>query len=125
MPLSYEQLIHKATLWERANYDDQGQPLVKNPVEIDCRWRPTNRSAAGPNNSTIAIEVSVVVDREIPVDSILWLGTLDCLPGTMPEPRSDLFQVKTTHKTDNVSGTESRLRVGLVRFGNTLPQLAE
>lgn len=110
----------KAVLWAANGYDDYGQPEVDAAIEITVRWETGLREAIGPQGGPIAFDGLAVVDREIAVGSIMWLGALAALPS----PATDLKQVVDYTETPDIKARAIRRTVKLAKYSDTLPDLA-
>ncbi len=110
----------KAVLWTASGFDDYGEPKVDAAIEITVRWEERLQEAVDPNGNTIALDAMVVVNQDVVVGSIMWLGKKDDLA----TPPVDLKRVMTFNKIPDVKGRISRRTVGLIRYSNKLPALA-
>lgn len=110
----------KAVLWAANGVTDYGKIKVDAAAEIDVRWEEGLQEAVDPNGETIAIDAMVVVDQDVVVGSIMWLGEKDDLA----TPPVDLKQVVSFNKIPDIKGREFRRTIGLIRFSNKLPALA-
>lgn len=110
----------KAVLWAANGFDDYGEPKVDAAVEIDVRWEEKLQEAVDPNGNTVAVDAVAVVNQDIVVGSIMWLGKKDDLA----TPPVDLKQVMAFNKIPDVKGRVFRRTVDLVRYSNELPGLA-
>lgn len=110
----------KAVLWAANGFDDYGEPKVDAAAEITVRWEEGLREAVDPNGNTIAVDAVAVVDQDIVVGSIMWLGLKDDLA----TPPVGLKQVVSFSKIPDVKGRVFRRTVGLIRYSNELPALA-
>ncbi len=108
-------------LWEKAGNDGYGNPTLAAPVQIRCRWIEGQTEFTGPNGVPIAINATIVVARDIPVDSIVWKGRLQDMPGTGYVPTGGLMQIKGKRTTDDIKGRNTRRTVMAARFNDTLP----
>lgn len=113
----------KAVLWAAGvanGVDDYGEQKVSAAAELDVRWEERRQEALDPNGETIAVDAVAVVDQDIVVGSIMWLGDID----DVATPPVDLKQVVAFNKIPDVKGGRFRQTVGLIRFSNKLPTLA-
>jgi len=97
-----------------------GQKKVAAAVELDVRWEEKQTDALNARGETIKVDVTVVVNQDITVGSLMWLGAKDDLPS----PVTDLKEVVSFSKTPNIKGTKFRRVVGLIRYSNSLPPIA-
>ena len=60
-----------------ADYDDYGQPIVSDPVEVECRWEAVNEEFVDKNGTRQLSKAKVYTDQDVDVGGILMLGTED------------------------------------------------
>ena len=120
--LSY--LLQTAVLWSAAGIGDYGQPTISNPTEIRVRWNDVQSEALDPQGNTITVDASAIVNRDVSIGSILWLGTLTNWVGTgSNDQNGKLMQVKTFNSTPDLKNRVARREVGLIRLRDTLPSV--
>jgi hypothetical protein len=124
MELAYR--TQKAVLWEAVGVSDEGEPTrAAAPVEVLVRWQTRRDEAGDPLAGVVARDVTVVVDRDVPIGSILWEGSLADLvalpPGTGPVP---LLEVVGITKTPDLKGRAVRRTATLRRYKDVLPPTA-
>ena len=111
----------KAVLYASStDHTSQGQKKVAAAVELDVRWEEGQSDALNDRGETIRIDATAVVDQDITVGSLVWLGAKDDLPS----PVTDLKEVVSFSKIPNQKGTVFRRVVGLIRYSNALPPIA-
>ncbi len=110
----------KAVLWEASGTDDYGEVTLDAAAEVTVRWTERQREGVDSQGNTIAIDASAVVDQQIAVGSIMWLGELVDLPA-IP---TNLKQVVNYGSVPDVKGREFWRTVLMIKYGNTLPVLA-
>jgi len=110
----------KAVLWAANGYDTYGDIKVSANVEIDVRWEEKRREILDPQGNSITIEAEIVVDRDITIGSIMWLGN----KVDLATPPVDLKQVVAFNKTPDIKGLNYRRTVSVIRFSNELPTIA-
>ncbi|MFA5056509.1 MAG: hypothetical protein WC485_00210 [Opitutaceae bacterium] len=108
-----------AVLWESAGTDDYGNPTVLEPVELFVRWNRLMHNVADARGRVVDLDALVVVDREIPIDSIMWLGRMD----EMPAQPTNLKRVVDYTETPDIKGRNIYRTVGLKNYSNALPAL--
>lgn len=107
-----------AVVWFAGPVDNNGDVTVRTPVEIRCRWEESIGEQLSPTTgATRDSAQSIMVDRLIPVDSIIWLGKLKELPTTL----SNLRQVVTVKNMPDVKSRDSLRTVDVIKFSNQLP----
>ncbi len=118
--LTTRQRRQKATLWTKNGDDDYGGAKVNAKVEIKVRWEEKRSEAVDKDGNTIAIDATVVVDQEIAVGSIMWLGAL----ADVADPPVNLKEVVVYNETPDLKSRGiPRRTVGLVKYSNQLPSL--
>ena len=118
--LETSSLHQKAVLWSRTGHDANGEPVVSNPVEISCRWERSQREMLDEQDTTIAIDREVWVDRDIAVGSMLWEGALKDLPS----PATGILQVIAATKIPDIKGRVFERTVLVRRYKESLPTVA-
>ncbi len=119
-PLETDGRLQKAVLWAANDTDRYGELKVDAAIQIDIRWETGQKEAVDPQGNTIAFESTVIVDRVIPVGSILWLGEKNDLPN----PPTNLRHVVDYSEIPDVKGRNFRRVVSLMKHSNELPALA-
>lgn len=121
-------LNQRAILWEFQEHDRNGEPTVSRPVELWVRWDDTQRDMMGADGSKISVDATVVATQDIAVDSIMWEGGFDDVPGTGTGsdqvPESSLMQVKAFSESFDARGIVSHREYGLVFYQDTMPRIA-
>ena len=119
--LETDDLPHFAVLWPAlpdAATDGNGRLRIGNHVDdIPTRWRLGQRSSTAAFNHNVTADATVVVDREIPVGSIMWKGQF----ANLPSPLKDLYEVIDYRETDDVKGQNKRRVVTVTKFKGVLP----
>lgn len=115
-------LRQKAVLLPATGTDDYGRKSVGTAVEIDCRWINKRSEVLAPNGQTIAVDATVIVKREIPIGSVLWLGRLADWAGTgFGEDDGTLMESVSYNETPDLKARVTRRTVGLIRRADALP----
>ena len=84
-----------AVLWVKVGDNAQGEPILAAPVELNpsdrtgVRWETGDMIPLSPEQHALKIEAVVVVDRDIPFGSQMWLGELADWYGTGSDEDSD------------------------------------
>jgi hypothetical protein len=111
----------KAVLWAASgSFDQDGEPTLAAATEITVRWLESQDGTLVVDGNTIQIDAKVIVDRDIPIDSVMWLGALE----DIATPPVDLKRVAARKHTPDIKGRETRRVLTLVRHSNELPVLA-
>lgn len=119
-PLETSDRKQKAVLWAANGFDNHGDVKVDAAAEIDVRWEEGQKEALDSLGNRIAIEATVVVDREIIIGSIMWLGE----KADLATPPVNLKQVAIYSRTPDLKNRKIRRVVLLRKYSNELPELA-
>lgn len=120
-PIEETDLLDTALLWRAIGYDSHGQRTFGDPAEIRCRWLTNKHVVLDPKGSNIISDGVVVVDEDIDIGSLMWLGTLEDWNGMFgavgsSAVPSDLMQVKSFKSTPDVRARVARREVGVMRY---------
>lgn len=88
------------------------------------RWTWNYSEMMQAQNATITADATVIVNRDVPVDSLIWLGHIDDLAGTagpQDETLNGLYQVKSIMHGGDLKNRTSRRKLSVVRFRGNLP----
>lgn len=121
MELAYR--MQRAVLWEKTGVDEYGVVQVDARVEMCVRWVNKKQEFLQPDGSTISVDATVVVCRDVSDNSLMWEGGEEDIPGTSFIPEEDIYQVVTRNIAKDMKGRVVRRTLGLVRFNDTLPTL--
>ena len=118
-PVEEMDLIHKAVLFEYTGSNTAyNEPRLSNPVEISCRWRERRTQTVTVEGQAVGLDATVVVNRIIPVGSLMWKGRLSAWDDTLQD---ELMRVETVSGGDELRGVFTRRTVGLTRYKADLP----
>lgn len=116
--------FQKALLWVADGFDGFGRPVVTGPTEINVRWKYVNSQMVGKDGVPIAIDATVVVNRLIPVGSVLILGKLQDWVGTgSNDTPQTVMEVKGYNETPDIRNRATRYTVSLAFYKGQLPEL--
>lgn len=109
-----------ATLWAAdGTYTASGQPKRGTPVEIRVRWDDTRKEMLDKDGNTITVDASAVVDRDIPVHSLMRLGELAEWLGTGSSlADEELREVMMFNKVPDIRNRFAFREVGMMRWRN-------
>lgn len=121
-----------ALYWAYTGDDDNGDPLRDEEfTELKVRWEWGRKETVDAKGVVIAVDATVVVDREVPIYSFFWKGSVEdlaeLLPGTgridrTDVPTDDIMQVMTYKEVPDVKGRIARREVGLQRYSSRMPE---
>ena len=78
----------KGVYWELDALDEFGKPTWKEPIEIDLRWEDAEEEIINPNGERVMSRAQLIVDRDLTIKGVLWLGELDDI-GSSDNPKSN------------------------------------
>jgi hypothetical protein len=112
----------KAVYWACTGHDGYGEPVLAAPIELDVRWVARQTEMVSADGNVVGLDATAVVDRDIPIDSILWLGTLATFygVGSAGSP-SGLMVVKAFNSALDIKARVSKRSVGMMRYKDRLP----
>jgi len=96
----------KAVYWEPAGPDEFGKPTWEDPVEIDCRWTDKQEEFINPSGDRQMSQAKLIVDRDILVQGVLWLGLLINVVDTDdPKNNNNAWEILLYSKLPDKKGT--------------------
>lgn len=119
----HSERVHKAVYWEYVRLGRDGQPVVRQPCELDVRWVETKRVTRSAQGQPLTIDAIVQVAQTILENSIMWRGCLAELPGTAAIPESNLMVVVTYDEADDMKGTSTAREVTLSRYHGVIGRM--
>lgn len=88
-------------------FDDYGQPVLSDPIEIKCRWEDVSEEFIGSDGTRQISNAKVYVDRDVDVGGVLMLGTLlDVSSADNPKGNIGAFEIRKFEKIPNLKATE-------------------
>lgn len=115
----------KAVIWPALGYDTDGRVKVGAPEEITVRWVTHRGEATDGLGHTISLDARVVVNQEVRVGSVMWLGCLADWVGTgSGGDDSELHRVVRFNHTKDIKGRAIRRTCDLRRESDSLPPSA-
>jgi hypothetical protein len=109
-----------AVYWKASGIDRYGRETVDEPIPIKLRFELTKTRAPDMRGNLTGYDAQAVVDREMPIGSLLWLGDIDSLPGTALVPETDVMVVASMVSIPDIKGRRFHLTAMLNRRGDTL-----
>lgn len=102
MGVSKRFMKQTAVYWEASGVSDHGQPTYEAPVQIDCRWEGVTEEFIDSDGDRVLSRARLIVDRDIAMKSVLWLGVLvDVVDENDPRENDDAWEVRQFRKTPN------------------------
>lgn len=113
-------LRQDATLWAAGTESTSiGRKKVLANTAIKVRWEESEQDALDAEGETIRVDALAVVDQDIAIGSLMWLGKR----ANWTVATGELKEVVTFSKIPNLKGTRFRRTVGLIRYSNDLPPI--
>jgi hypothetical protein len=119
-PIEQQGRHQKAVLWAAAGVDSYGQVQVDAAAELTVRWEETLTETQDAKGQPVLSDVTVIVDQEVAIDSIFWLGALDDLP----DAPMNLKQVVSRSAVPDLKGRQTFRTLHLAKYSNALPTIA-
>jgi hypothetical protein len=114
----------KAIYWPAtATRNRYGQQIVSVTLrkELQVRWDDmTLKENLSPDSTKKTRTATVIVDRELAMRSLMWLGSEDDLPAG-GIPTSDLLEITEDLSDQDIKGRVTKWAYGLSRYTDTLP----
>lgn len=119
-------LFQRAVLWPALGTDKYGGVTVDIAEEVDVRWKWGFTNMTDPKRGTITVDATIRVDRDVAIDSLIWLGSLDDLSGAagpMLQTPSGLCQVKAIKVCPDIDNRSVGRTLGVIRYKGPLPSV--
>ncbi|HYE70395.1 MAG TPA: hypothetical protein VD932_02605 [Aquabacterium sp.] len=124
-PIERSGLVDKAVLWpvRPGQYHEDGQPVLGDPVEIDCKWVEGRKESGSPQlDGNIEIDAWALVDRKIAIGSGIWKGEMADWVGTGPPADSnECMRVAGYRETWDSKGREAERKIDMRRANDLWP----
>jgi len=75
--------VQTAVYWERKSSNGYGGFTYETPVEIKCRWDANSKLVLNDKGEQVVISAEILVNQELDVGGLLFLGTLDDLDSSL------------------------------------------
>jgi len=93
--------------WPLGSFDNQGFPVVTDPIEIKCRWKDVSEETVAADGTKMTSKSKVHVDSDVSIGGILMLGVLtDITDPVNIKENSGAHEIKRFDKTPNFRATE-------------------
>lgn len=119
-PIERHDLRQTAVLWEWNSEDVHGEPLVELPIEVKVRWVWQTRQVQAANGNNITTSATVIVNRDIPINSLMWLGTKQAYDETTEDT---VMQVVSQGSTTDLKARHTRYEYGLAFFRGVISEI--
>jgi hypothetical protein len=112
-----------AVMWVPSGYSQTGDKTVSEGTELAVRWEDNVSSRRPDKGDEIEFDARIVINQDITVGSLFWLGKESELPDPVTEV-TRLFEVVEFRKTPDVKGRNYRRVCYLKKWSNTLPTIS-
>lgn len=107
VPVAVRAMKQTAVLWPVSDVDEFGRPDYDAPVEIGCRWEAVQEEFITPEGDRELSRAKLIVDRDVDVKSMLYLGDLDdVVDPDDPRNNDGAWEARQFKKTPNFRGTK-------------------
>lgn len=122
MSFVIQSLKQKAVLWAFSAYEADGTPKVVTGVEIPVRWEFKTQDVIDSQGRTIRSDAFAMLDRDVVVHSLMWLGASADLPADLADI-TDVYEVFSFRKIPTIKGTHYQRTAILIRYKDSLPTI--
>lgn len=92
---------------EGRDFDDYGQPVYSDPIELDCRWDDTALEFIDPTGTLQVSKSAVMVSQDVSVGGVLFNGTLSqAIDLDVPKNNDNAWEIRQFEKIPNFKQTE-------------------
>ena len=110
--------LQTVVLWPFVKRDEYGEVVVGPPRGIKVRFQLVSKQAIDPLGRIIAIDAEMVVNEDISIDSLVFLGPME-----LATAGSQKMAVKTKTMTPDIHNVHIRRTVGLMRHNSAVVPL--
>lgn len=127
-PMTRRGRYQAAVLWAYAGVDRYGQIVRSEPREIRVRWEEAETTEDTPDGKSLDLRFQVVVGEEIPLESLMWKGTLAAWYGTTGtggeenEGEQEVCRVVSYTEVPDVQYRRKLRSVSLARYQGAPPR---
>jgi len=90
-----------------SDFDDYGQPLYADPVELACRWEDIAEEFVKADGTTEMSRSVVYVESDVKLGGVLLLSSLiDVVDLTVPKNNIGAWEIRKFDKIPNFKATE-------------------
>lgn len=119
-PLETKDLNESAVVWIFQAYDRNAEPLCSPPVQIPVRWERAQKEIADAMGTKLTIDVELATNLDVPLNSILWYGTLAQVRAN--PPAQDIYEAIYRIHAFDLKTRYNRWEGGLRRYKNVIPK---
>lgn len=115
-----------AVYWERIGTDRNGRAMYAQPIALEVRWEDTKTEMRQPDGTPVMVSAQVHTIEELPMGSLLYLGTLQYWVGTgssAPTFQPELHMVVSKGAGKSLKGEVFRKTVGVNPYRGKRPDV--
>lgn len=110
-----------ALWWDPVGVDEHNRRTFRPPAAFRVRWVQKRRELTNAQGDTLVTDGTVVLGRDIPVGSLLWLGEEADWYGTGSNNEDDrVMEVISVDKTPDLKGRVTRYEATVMRYTDTI-----
>jgi hypothetical protein len=109
--------------WMRNGTNQDGEPTVAPPIQLRVRLSKNQQELPDTDGRTIISQANAVVDRPLPLGSILWEGKLADWVMADPNAPRQLYEVMRASEVPSITGRRFRRIVHLGFYKSKLPKV--
>lgn len=125
MPQEHDFLNQFAVVWYAAGRDNYNNLTVSPAVEVPARWEWKTRESRLADGNSKQVVAEVLLDRELPIGSLLWQGRLMNLLGTgtgVHVPTDEEYlQIIDFDSIPDIKERDTQYTAYLMRYSGKLP----
>lgn len=93
-----------AVYWGVREFNENGEPVFKEPIEIPCYWRQIQEVYVDRLQNQQMSNAKVIVDRDVDLDGQLWQGELQILESHVPNQNPGAYAIRKFDKIPDRRG---------------------
>ncbi len=117
-PLETMDRTVSAVWWIKNSVDRYGEETYQTPIEIKVRWIDNRKRVSGQNTNSVGYDISLVADRDLVAESVIWKGKLVDLPNPQDGVIviNDLMRIESSKQTQDLKGRFTRYEANANRY---------
>lgn len=104
-------------LWPSIGVDADGEAKVGPAVQVLTRWEQGRGNTSRPHSAEESVTATIIVDRVVPIGSILWKGKINAVP----EVIHDLVRVMDYREVPDIKGRNKQRLVLVSAYSDKIP----
>lgn len=103
-----------AIMWEKLGYDNYGEPELDDPVDLGVRFQETFDEVLDPLTANNNKGVWVVVDRDVPLQSLIYLGGR--ITDIAADTKIEVYMIINKKMTPDIKNKATRRTIKCMRY---------